>query len=229
MADTLGVWVDNVYDNLSNQGGWTLLLATLLFTIQIYGDFAGYSNIAIGSARLFGIELSENFQSPYTARSVKEFWRRWHISLSRWFSEYVYIPLGGSRCSRPRHLANLLLTFLVQRAVARRQLDLCALGALPRAVALPGKPSRCRKPKRCKQSSPRATRWPAGCLRPGAPGLTFCIVSAGWAVFRANSPAEPSGYLVANWARAGSTRCGWGAYAAAAGMDGRGARGGCPA
>ena len=217
VADTLGVWVDNVYDNLSNQGGWTLLLATLLFTIQIYGDFAGYSNIAIGSARLFGIELSENFQSPYTARSVKEFWRRWHISLSRWFSEYVYIPLGGSRCSRPRHLANLLLTFLCSGLWHGASWTFVLWGlyhglwlcletvTLPKAEALQTKLA---------ARNPLAGRL----FATGRTGLTFCIVSAGWAVFRANSPAD-LGYLLTNWAR-GLNPLRLGAYAAAAGMDG---------
>ena len=112
IADFLAVYADNVFDALTNQGGLTLILAAVLFSLQLYCDFAGYSDIAIGSARLFGITLAENFQSPYMARSVKEFWRRWHISLSRWFSDYVYIPLGGSRCRRGRHLCNLLVTFL---------------------------------------------------------------------------------------------------------------------
>lgn len=217
VADTLGVWVDNVYDNLSNQGGWTLLLATLLFTVQIYGDFAGYSNIAIGSARLFGIELSENFQSPYTARSVKAFWRRWHISLSRWFSDYVYIPLGGSRCSTPRHLANLVLTFLCSGLWHGASWTFVLWGlyhglwlcletvTLPKADAL--------------QASLEARRPLAGRLfAAGRNLLTFCAVSAGWAIFRANSLAD-LGYLLANWAR-GLNPLRIGAYAAAAGMNG---------
>ena len=88
-------------------------IATLLFAFQIYCDFSGYSDIALGSARLLGFRLMQNFNCPYLAVSIKEFWRRWHISLSTWFQDYVYIPLGGSRCGRARHLRNLFLTFLV--------------------------------------------------------------------------------------------------------------------
>lgn len=113
IADFVATYVNNVYNDLAGKGGLTLILATLLFSVQIYCDFSGYSDIAVGSARLLGIDLMENFRSPYMARSVKDFWRRWHISLTRWFTDYVYIPLGGSRCSRWRHLRNLAVTFLL--------------------------------------------------------------------------------------------------------------------
>lgn len=113
IADFVAEYVNTVYNDLAGKGGLTLILATILFSVQIYCDFSGYSDIAVGSARLLGIDLMENFRSPYMARSVKEFWRRWHISLSRWFTDYVYIPLGGSRCSRWRHLRNLVITFLL--------------------------------------------------------------------------------------------------------------------
>lgn len=112
IADYLSTFVNNVYNNLSGLGGWTLIGATFLFSIQIYCDFSGYSEIAVGSAELLGFRLMDNFNSPYMARSIKEFWRRWHISLSGWFTDYVYIPLGGSRCTRPIHWRNLLVTFL---------------------------------------------------------------------------------------------------------------------
>ncbi len=113
IADFVATYVNNVYNDLAGKGGLTLILATMLFSVQIYCDFSGYSDIAVGSARLLGINLMENFRSPYMARSVKDFWRRWHISLTRWFTDYVYIPLGGSRCSRWRHLRNLVVTFLL--------------------------------------------------------------------------------------------------------------------
>lgn len=113
IADFLADFVDNVYNNLSDKTGLTLIFATFLFGIQIYCDFSGYSDIAVGSARILGFRLMENFSSPYFARSVREFWRRWHISLTTWFTDYVYIPLGGSRCSRAKHLRNLLITFLL--------------------------------------------------------------------------------------------------------------------
>ncbi len=89
------------------------MLATALFAIQIYCDFASYSLIAKGAALIMGFELMENFDTPYFAKSIKEFWRRWHISLSSWFRDYLYIPLGGSRCSRWKKYRNIMMTFLV--------------------------------------------------------------------------------------------------------------------
>lgn len=113
IADTLAVFVGSVFEQPQDYHGMTLLLATLGFTIQIYCDFSGYSDIAIGTARLFGIRLMDNFRSPYFSASIKEFWKRWHISLSTWMRDYVYIPLGGNRVGRFRHSVNLMVTFLV--------------------------------------------------------------------------------------------------------------------
>ena len=101
VADNCAVYVDQVFGDISSQSGSTLLLATILFTFQIYGDFSGYSDIAIGTAKLFGIKLMRNFNVPYFSRDIAEFWRRWHISLTTWFRDYVYIPLGGSRPNIP--------------------------------------------------------------------------------------------------------------------------------
>lgn len=97
IADSCAVCVNQVWADYANQSGSTLLLASVLFTFQIYGDFSGYSDIAIGTAKLFGIKLMRNFNNPYFSRDIAEFWRRWHISLTSWFRDYVYIPLGGSR------------------------------------------------------------------------------------------------------------------------------------
>ena len=97
IADNCATYVDQVWSTYGTQSGSTLLLAAVLFTFQIYGDFSGYSDIAIGTAKLFGIKLMRNFNNPYFSRDIAEFWRRWHISLTTWFRDYVYIPLGGSR------------------------------------------------------------------------------------------------------------------------------------
>ncbi len=97
VADNCALYVDHVWATYDTQSGSTLLLAAVLFTFQIYGDFSGYSDIAIGTAKLFGIKLMRNFNNPYFSRDIAEFWRRWHISLTSWFRDYVYIPLGGSR------------------------------------------------------------------------------------------------------------------------------------
>ena len=101
IADNCAAYVDQVWATYDTQSGSTLLLAAILFTFQIYGDFSGYSDIAIGSAKLFGIQLMRNFNVPYFSRDIAEFWRRWHISLTTWFRDYVYIPLGGSRPTVP--------------------------------------------------------------------------------------------------------------------------------
>ena len=113
IADVLAVYVDRIYNNPYNFTGFSLILATLFFSIQIYCDFSGYSDIAKGTANLMGIDLVYNFKSPYFSSSIKEFWSRWHISLSTWFRDYVYIPLGGNRGSKIRRNRNLLITFLV--------------------------------------------------------------------------------------------------------------------
>lgn len=113
IADVLGPLADQAYANLAGCSTLDLLAAVLCFALQIYCDFSGYSDIAIGSAKLLGIELMTNFRSPYFAGSIREFWSRWHISLSTWFRDYVYIPLGGSRCGKWKTCRNLLITFLV--------------------------------------------------------------------------------------------------------------------
>ncbi len=113
VADRMVRFVNPVYGDPTSYDGPALVLATLAFAIQIYCDFSGYSDIALGSAQVMGVKLMKNFDHPYFARSISEFWRRWHISLSTWFRDYVYIPLGGNRVSKPRWAFNLLLTFLI--------------------------------------------------------------------------------------------------------------------
>lgn len=113
VADALAPLVDAVYHTPEAASGPEIVLATVLFGLQIYCDFSGYSDIARGSAALLGVELMENFRSPYTARSIREFWRRWHISLTGWFTDYVYIPLGGSRRGLPQQCLNIMLVFLL--------------------------------------------------------------------------------------------------------------------
>ncbi len=113
IADTLSKYVSKIYDAPQAYHGFSLVLATVFFSFQIYCDFSGYSDIAIGTSKLMGINLMTNFKSPYFSQSIKEFWSRWHISLSTWFRDYVYIPLGGNRVGKIRHYMNLLITFLV--------------------------------------------------------------------------------------------------------------------
>lgn len=113
IADVLASYTDTIYNTPHAFKGFAFILATFFFTIQIYCDFSGYSDIAVGTAKLLDIDLMDNFKSPYFSASIKEFWSRWHISLSTWFRDYVYIPLGGNRCGTFRTNLNLLITFLV--------------------------------------------------------------------------------------------------------------------
>lgn len=113
LSDRIAIFVDTVYGDPAAYAGWYLIVASVLFAFQIYCDFAGYSIIAKGAAEMMGFELMDNFDAPYFSRSVAEFWRRWHISLSGWFRDYLYIPLGGSRRGRLRKYINLIVVFLV--------------------------------------------------------------------------------------------------------------------
>ena len=113
IADSCARYTSIIFANHGDYRGSTLVLGAFLFTIQIYGDFSGYSDIALGTARLFGFELLKNFNFPYFSRNMAEFWRRWHISLSSWFRDYLYFPLGGSRGSRMKTVRNIFIIFLV--------------------------------------------------------------------------------------------------------------------
>lgn len=113
IADNCAFYVNQIYANSDFQTGSTLLFGTFLFAVQIYADFSGYSDIAIGTARLFGFDLMRNFAFPYFSRDIAEFWRRWHISLTTWFRDYVYIPLGGSRVRMSRIIRNIFIVFIV--------------------------------------------------------------------------------------------------------------------
>lgn len=113
VADNLAPEVDKIYAHLDSYQGFLLLISAAYFALQIYCDFSGYSDIARGAAKLMGIELIENFRSPYFSASIHEFWTRWHISLSTWFRDYVYIPLGGSRVKKFRHYINIMITFII--------------------------------------------------------------------------------------------------------------------
>lgn len=113
IADNCAVFVNTIFDNHQDYSGSTLALGAVFFAFQIYGDFSGYSDIAIGTARLFGFNLKQNFAFPYFSRDIAEFWRRWHISLSTWFRDYLYIPLGGSRGSKTKVIRNVFIIFIV--------------------------------------------------------------------------------------------------------------------
>jgi D-alanyl-lipoteichoic acid acyltransferase DltB (MBOAT superfamily) len=113
IADNLAGIVDQVFNNPGEYGSFSLILGAVAFSFQIYGDFSGYSDIALGTAKLFGFELLSNFRFPYFSRDIAEFWRRWHISLSSWFRDYLYIPLGGSKNGKLKAVRNTFIIFLV--------------------------------------------------------------------------------------------------------------------
>ncbi|GHT63910.1 hypothetical protein AGMMS50239_20670 [Bacteroidia bacterium] len=113
IADNCSIIANTIFNNSGDYSGSTLILGALFFTFQIYGDFSGYSDIAIGTSRLFGINLMKNFSFPYFSRDIAEFWRRWHISLNTWFRDYLYIPLGGSKCGLWIRIRNTFIIFLV--------------------------------------------------------------------------------------------------------------------
>lgn len=113
IADFIGIYVNNIFSNIQSSNSLLIIIGAILFSIQILCDFSGYSDIAVGTAKLFNINLMENFNSPYSSTSIKEFWSRWHISLSSWFKDYIYIPLGGNRKGKLRWALNILIVFII--------------------------------------------------------------------------------------------------------------------
>lgn len=183
VADTIGIAVNAVYNFPSEATGLGVLIATVLFAVQILCDFDGYTNIAIGAAKLLGIDLMQNFNNPYSARSIKEFWGRWHISLSTWFRDYVYIPLGGNRCKKPRHLFNLFATFILSGLWHGASWTFVIWGALHGLYQIIGNlTAEIRKKIRVKiklEGSPLLALWQKS--------VTFLLVCFAWIFFRANS------------------------------------------
>ncbi|MBN2184281.1 MAG: MBOAT family protein [Candidatus Krumholzibacteriota bacterium] len=184
IADRLAVLVNSVYNEPSAFPGTPVLVATFFFAFQIYCDFSGYSDIAIGSARIMGFELMENFRQPYFSRSISEFWKRWHISLSTWFRDYLYIPLGGNRVSRPKWYYNLMATFVVSGLWHGANWTFLCWGALHGLFLVTenilGPPAR---------SIARALSINTGAtfFKGIAMVWTFFLVCAAWVLFRANS------------------------------------------
>lgn len=175
LADRCGIYVDAVFNYVGNHNGGSYLLASLLFPFQIYGDFAGYSLIAIGVARILGFRLMQNFRRPYFACTVGEFWHRWHISLSTWFKDYVYIPLGGNRVGRIHNYFNLLVTFVISGIWHGANWTFFCWGAL-HGVLLCG--------EKCFGMGSRTYHGIRKCCHWA---VTFVLVCLAWILFRANS------------------------------------------
>ena len=181
IADNCAVIVNSVFANYSDVTGSTLFLGAVFFAFQIYGDFSGYSDIAIGTAKLFGIDLMQNFNYPYFSRNIAEFWRRWHISLTRWFTDYVYIPLGGSRRGTVRLAVNTMVVFLLSGLWHGAALHFVVWGGVHGALLLLEKAlTPC-------GGKHKARTWTAVFLRHA---YTFSLVCIAWVFFRAASVSD---------------------------------------
>ncbi|MBQ4278645.1 MAG: MBOAT family protein [Rikenellaceae bacterium] len=193
VADNCGLAVDAIFADYGALPGSTLLLGGVLFAFQIYGDFSGYSDIAVGTARLFGFSLMRNFNCPYFSRDIAEFWRRWHISLSTWFRDYVYIPLGGSRGTRWMSVRNTMVVFLASGLWHGADWTFLAWGAYHALLFLPLLLAR-RNRRYTSDVVAQGRRLPS--WRETLQMLsTFMLVVLGWIVFRAESVAQAWDYL----------------------------------
>jgi alginate O-acetyltransferase complex protein AlgI len=186
IADRLAVYVTEVYSHPRDYAGWTIVIATLFIAVRIYCDFSGYSDIAIGVAHTLGLELSMNFRQPYFASSISNFWRRWHISLSTWFRDYLYIPLGGNRV--PRWYLNLFIVFLVSGLWHGAQWTFVLWGALHGGYIVWERWS-----KNTRDGVARALRLEHSALRTMMGTITtFFLVSFAWIFFQAGSVSDIS-------------------------------------
>ncbi len=181
IADKVAVLVNTVYNNPHDYEGAPMVLATFLFAFQIYCDFSGYSDIAIGTGRILGFDLMTNFRRPYYAKSISEFWTRWHISLSTWFKDYIYIPLGGNRVSKSRWSFNIFLTFLISGLWHGASWTFIVWGVFHGLILIL---ERFTKPIRERIAA--LIKWKF-LLNSLSVLITFSIVCIGWIFFRANS------------------------------------------
>jgi D-alanyl-lipoteichoic acid acyltransferase DltB (MBOAT superfamily) len=192
VADNCALFVDQVFSNSASQSGSTLLLAAIFFTFQIYGDFSGYSDIAIGTAKLFGIKLMRNFNVPYFSRNVAEFWRRWHISLTTWFRDYIYIPMGGSRTSKAKVVRNVFVIFLLSGFWHGANWTFIAWGAYHAVLFLPlillG------RNRKFTDTVAEGRQLPS-LKELGQMLLTFVLAMIGWILFRAESIGQAWTYV----------------------------------
>lgn len=205
IADNCAYMVNNVWSNFENTNSITLILAAVLFTVQIYCDFSGYSDIAIGTAKLFGIRLMRNFNNPYFSRDIAEFWRRWHISLTTWFRDYIYIPLGGSRTTKAKVIRNTFIIFLISGFWHGANWTFVAWGAYHALLFVPlllmGKNRRYRDIAAEDRIFPNIKEiFQIGC--------TFILAVVGWILFRAESIGDAWHFvscMCTNWGKGGGS------------------------
>lgn len=179
LADTLGIFVNGAYSDLPSRGGGILALAAAAYSLQIYFDFAGYTDMALGSAKILGFELGENFRAPYLVTNVKDFWKNWHISLTSWFRDYIYFPLGGSRCSKSRTYLNVLIVFAVSGLWHGADGSFIIWGLLNGLYQVIGQ---ILEPVRIKKKNTVLSV--IRCM------ITFVLVTAAWVFFRAETTAD---------------------------------------
>lgn len=190
IADQCAVGVNAIFSDYAQSSGVDLLMGGLLFTFQIYGDFSGYSDIAIGTGRLFGIRLMQNFRYPYFSRNIRDFWQRWHISLMTWFRDYIYFPLGGSRCSRAKQLRNTFVVFLVSGLWHGANWTFVCWGLYHACLFVPSI-------LRSHKVEEKSLKGILGLVRTGGQMfLTFFFVMLGWILFRSATLTDAVHYLV---------------------------------
>ena len=192
IADNCASYVSMAFDNPQTQTGSTLLLGAIFFTFQIYGDFSGYSDIAIGTARLFGINAMRNFAFPYFSRDIAEFWRRWHISLTTWFRDYVYIPLGGSRGTKWQVIRNTLIIFTISGFWHGANWTFIAWGVFHALLFMP---LILLNKNRKNTNIVAENRLLPNIKEIVQMGTTFFLVVIGWIFFRADSISQAFDYL----------------------------------
>ena len=184
IADRIAVVVNQVFDNYELYAGFYIAVAVILFAIQLYCDFSAYSDIAIGAAQIMGFRVMENFKQPYFARSIQDFWRRWHISLSSWFRDYLYIPLGGGRCSKLKKYRNVMITFLASGLWHGASWNFVFWGGLHGVFQITGDAVRKLKEKAYAKMKIKSEPFS---FRLGQVAVTFILVCFAWIFFRADS------------------------------------------
>jgi alginate O-acetyltransferase complex protein AlgI len=187
IADRLAIYVNQIYGAPSEYHGLTLLVATVFFAFQIYCDFSGYSDIAIGSAQAMGFTLMQNFNRPYFSRSISEFWKRWHISLSTWFRDYLYIPLGGNRVSRLRLHINIFITFLISGLWHGANWTFVVWGSLNGLYMIVGFATSGIRQALSRKLGLLRVKWLHTAIRVT---ITFSLVCVAWVFFRAGTIAD---------------------------------------
>ncbi|SDS24583.1 MBOAT family O-acyltransferase [Christiangramia echinicola] len=192
IADNCAVYANHIFENSADMSGSTLLLGAIFFTFQIYGDFSGYSDIAIGTARLFGFNLMQNFAFPYFSRDIAEFWRRWHISLSTWFRDYLYIPLGGSRGGTWMKVRNTFIIFIVSGFWHGANWTFIVWGALNAIYFLP---LLLTKRNRQNMEDVAQNSYLPSLKELWQMGLTFSLTVIAWVFFRAENLGHAISYL----------------------------------